>query len=612
MKKRIIALMGCFVLTLSCFAGCGSTDSASKDAKDADENVTFPYDEFTVKFDANTTPDDLTDDESFTYWTKGWDSKKKTSTVTYKATADAYIHEDDVPIPTRKGYYFAGWQTEPVVTDDDIVNGVSKYQVFFDTKISSIGEDAIKNKSEDEVKARELSQDVNYIKDMKNLTDDGTVTFYARWVEAKEISTEEDLKNIKNDLYGAYVLTNDITLTGDWEPIGMYFTNYEYYNVDWWTYAFRGTLDGQGHTINGLVVNGAERTNPGYDKDKNARWYADGASCSGAAALFGAACKATFTNLTIESPQFNIADEKAYSGDHLYVASLCSFDMGSSLKDITVNNPTIHIAYDDTKLNFAKSLFTTIAGLEAGSWGTTVTGCQVNNAVIDANVTTEQAHGGEVYVGGMLGECYSSIKTSNASAKITLNGQDTSKAKEDTELIVNVGGVGAANAAATTTTTDSDIEVNIAKESGKSSVNVGGFAGAQRYQQVSKCDIKSNIKTDCRLDEKDGTLNVGSVLGRMDMFYATLILKYADEVKCGCTDNTTSVTYNGSPYNVLMADGGYPVVNGEKVTYVAPKDYTDENTGTSYKANLDDVVKAYGSYLPKEGLTKNIMFIEIQ
>ena len=62
MKKRIIALMGCFVLTLSCFAGCGSTDSASKDAKDADENVTFPYDEFTVKFDANTTPDDLTDD----------------------------------------------------------------------------------------------------------------------------------------------------------------------------------------------------------------------------------------------------------------------------------------------------------------------------------------------------------------------------------------------------------------------------------------------------------------------------------------------------------------------------------------------------------------------
>ena len=612
MKKRIIALMGCLVLTVSCLAGCGSANETAKDTDSASQEETFPYDEFTIKFDANTTPDDLTDDESFSYWTQGWDSKKKSSTVTYKATADAYIHEEDVPIPTRKGYYFAGWQTEPVVTDDDIVNGVSKYQVFFDTKISSLGQDAIKTKSEDEITSRGLSQEVNYIKDMKNLTDDGTVTFYARWVEAKEIATEEDLKNIKNDLYGAYVLTNDITLTEDWEPIGQYFTNYEYYIVDWWSYAFRGTLDGQGHTISGLVVNGADLKNPGYDKDEDTRWYADGPDCAGAAALFGAACKATFTNLTIESPQFNIADENAYSGDHLYVASLCSFDMGSSLKDITVNNPTINVTYDDKELEYAPSLFTVIAGLEAGSWSTTVTGCQVNNAVIDANVTTETAHGGEVYVGGMLGECYSSIKTSNASAKITLNGQDLSKAKEDTELVVNVGGVGGANAAATTTTTDSDIEVNITKESGESSVNVGGFAGAQRYQQVSKCDIKSNITTDCKLDEKNGALNVGSVLGRMDMFYATLILKYADEVKCGCTDNTRNVRYNGSPYDVLMADGGYPMINGEKISYVATKDFTDEETGTSYKANLDDVVKAYGSYLPKEGLTKNIMFIEVQ
>ena len=35
-------------------------------------------------------------------------------------------------------------------------------------------------------------------------------------------------------------------------------------------------------------------------------------------------------------------------------------------------------------------------------------------------------------------------------------------------------------------------------------MNVGGFAGAQRYQQVSKSDVTSNIKTDCKLDEKEG------------------------------------------------------------------------------------------------------------
>ena len=162
--KRFLGLLGCATLVLSLFGGCGqSTDTSS----DTTEATTYPYDEFTIYFDANTTPDDLTDDESFSYWTQGWDSKKKNSVVTYPATDDAYIHEEDVPVPTRKGYYFAGWQTEPVVTDDDLVNGVSKYQMFFDTKISSLGEGAIKTKSEDEIEARGLSQEVNYIKDME-------------------------------------------------------------------------------------------------------------------------------------------------------------------------------------------------------------------------------------------------------------------------------------------------------------------------------------------------------------------------------------------------------------------------------------------------------------
>lgn len=114
------------------------------------------------------------------------------------------------------------------------------------------------------------------------------------------------------------------------------------------------------------------------------------------------------------------------------------------------------------------------------------------------------------------------------------------------------------------------------------------------------------------MDEKEGALNDGICSWQNGYVLCNTHPKICGAVKCGCTDNTTSVIYNGSPYNVPMAEGGYPVVNGEKVTYVAPKDYTDEETGTSYKANLDDVVKAYGSYLPKEGLTKNIMFIEIQ
>lgn len=629
MKKHLFLTLSGGLLATFVLGGCGADSKENKQTvnmtatevseAEVDRNIAEETEKpeengnvYTIYFDANTTSDDLTDDESFSYWTQGWNSEKKSSVITYPATDDAYILADDVPIPTRKGYYFAGWQIVPVVTEDDIVDGVSKYQVFFDTKISSLGEDAIINKSEDEVTARGLKQEVNYIKDMDNLTEDGTVTFYARWVEAKEISTEEDLRNIKNDLYGAYVLTDDITLTESWEPIGQYFTNYEYYNVDWWTYAFRGTLDGQGHTISGMVINGADVENPGYDKKDGARWYADGTDCAGAAGFFGAASKATFKDMTIDSPVINISGENAYGGDYLYAASFCCFDMGSSLSNIVIKQPTIEVAYDDSSLVYAESLFTSIAGLEAGSWSTNVTNCRVDGGKIIADIVTETSHGGEIYVGGMLGECYSSVKGSSTSADIMLSVADYSNAAEDAELVVNVGGAGAANAAASATETKNQIEVVVQKEKGKSAVNIGGYTGAQRYQQVSGCKIQSDITTDCKLDPEEGNLNVGAVIGRMDMFYATLILKYADGVKCGCIGNETDVTYNNEPYAILLPDSGYPITNGKKTDYVATKDVTDAASRTVYKKNIDEIAETYGTYLPKEGLDKDILYIDIE
>lgn len=61
--------------------------------------------------------------------------------------------------------------------------------------------------------------------------------------DARPISTAEDLKAIVNDLDGDYVLTNDIDISGEnWTPIG---TIEE---------PFKGTLDGDGHTISGLTI----------------------------------------------------------------------------------------------------------------------------------------------------------------------------------------------------------------------------------------------------------------------------------------------------------------------------------------------------------------------
>lgn len=63
----------------------------------------------------------------------------------------------------------------------------------------------------------------------------------AGWSQT-QISDEAGLKAIANDLTGEYVLTQDITLSGEWAPIGTQAAPFE------------GTLDGNGHSIKGLTV----------------------------------------------------------------------------------------------------------------------------------------------------------------------------------------------------------------------------------------------------------------------------------------------------------------------------------------------------------------------
>lgn len=61
---------------------------------------------------------------------------------------------------------------------------------------------------------------------------------------AVKITTAEELYDVRNDLYGSYVLMNDIDLSGyeDWDPIGSPTTS------------FCGKFDGQGHLITGLTI----------------------------------------------------------------------------------------------------------------------------------------------------------------------------------------------------------------------------------------------------------------------------------------------------------------------------------------------------------------------
>lgn len=604
--KALWALMGMALL----LTGCG--DGTANNTGDNSEQQKPPYEKYTIVFDKNTTPEDLTDDESFTYYTSGWGAQQKSSIVEIEYAEDAVIPTSEVPTPKRKGYYFAGWQTVPVVEEFDIVNGVSKHQVFFGNKLSEVGAAKVNSMDEPEKESRALYDEGMYIKDFETLKEDGTLTLYARWVEAKEVSTEEELRAISNDLYGAYILTADITLTEEWEPIGAYYSNYEYFNDSWWAYAFRGTLDGDGHTIYGLEINGATVENTLNGSEENVIWHDDGQNANGTAAMFGAISYANISNLTIDGAKINVAGENAYSGNYCYAATLACFDMASSMKNIHIKNSNITMEYSDEDMTTAKSMFVVAGGLEAGGWSSTISNCSVVNTTVSVDAKTVKAHGGELYMGGMIGESYATMKNNTVGVSLTLNEQDVSNAKDDTQLTVNIGGLGAANTSSSGNTVDVEMDVTVSKPVGEAIINVGGYAGSQRYMTADKNTITGSIKTDFILDKEKAIANVGSVLGRIDAYYASLILMYADGVTCGASGNTATITLNGTVLKEQMPATGMPELNGTPVTYIATKDFTDAE-GNTYTANASEVVEKYGSYVPLESMmANNIMYLKVE
>jgi|GEM_PF-4177588 len=591
-----------FIALTATMAGLGLVGCDSRVGLGSNSSAGTPYDHYTVVFDKNTTPDDTADDETFTYYTTGWGAIQKSSVIEVEYSEDAYISSDDVPRPSRKGYYFAGWQTIPVVEDSDIENGVSKYQVFFGTKTSEFGS-ASTESGDDEGNAM-------YLRDFDTLTSDGTLTLYARWVEAKEVSTEGDLRAMSNDLYGAYLLMADIALTEPWEPIGAYYSNYENWNDSWWTYAFRGSLDGGGHAITGLVVNGAKHEAPATAETGGDVWHDDGECVEGIAGLFGAIAGANISNLTIDGATINVRGENAFSGPYCYAGVLAAFDMASTVKAVRVANSTVVVDFDD-ETSDAAGMFVSVAGLEAGGWSSTISDCSVDGTSVALSARAVYSHGGEVYVGGLVGECYATMKNNVVDATLLVSVTDVSSVSDDTDLSVNVGGNSAADTSTTADEVNAIISVAVYKPEGVSLVNVGGFTGSQRYMSATGNTVTAAIATDVNIDPEEGVLNAGSVMGRLDAFYATLILMYADGVTCGSSDNDTNVTLNGEPLDNLIGENGMPTIDGKPITYIATADYTAAD-GTVYPANISKVADAYGGSVPIDDLESRIMYISIK
>ena len=204
-----------------------------------------------------------------------------------------------------------------------------------------------------------------------------------------EITTEEQLKAIANDLSGTYVLKNDITLSdAEWTPIGTKDN------------PFKGTLDGKGFTIKGLTVGN------GANNDK---------------AFFG------FTNgATVKNIGFTSAVVKGHEQAAIVVAQATS----STLSNIYVSGVVTgrdHVgtiagdARDNTTITNCVS---TAAALSTEHQGGGIAGW-TNNSTFSYNIAygaVTAPSNGAGGITGMVDNGGSSVYTSNLSAAPYIKG----------------------------------------------------------------------------------------------------------------------------------------------------------------------------------------------
>lgn len=489
----------------------------------------------TVNFKFVPDPDAVQAEEHYTVtfdFLNGTTVQVKTSTFEAEdGTKKQYIPAVSAPAtyngdaPYVLGKRFAGWDTskEPVLVD-----GVSSTKFLLDVNSNSYF-------------------DVGAIeKDVMEVTEDMTV--YARWVEPQWVETEEDLRNMKNDLSGWYILKNDITLTEEWMPVGAYYATYEYLSASWWTYAFSGQLDGNGYSIKGLKISTLEPYGDTVHPTEG--------SGNGTTALFGSVCNAEITDLVIESP---VIDIKNYSNaKHGYVAVVAAFAQQSP-KIVNVHVVDAKISVKTTDVNYIA-----VCAFVGGHWGGTVSRCSATGT-IDVSVNfTEGYEGGStnLYVGGIAGEGYGWIDETSSEMDITLTVNDaraelppstdpTTGMPASVTNNVYMGSIGGSTTYTDNVTAGGSVTLDYANvENTLVVAYLGGIGGIQRYGYLdySETDTQISVKTN---QAESNMLYVGSLLGGYDAITSIINLQGFNDLKARqCTDRGVSYALNTAEQTV--------------------------------------------------------------
>lgn len=402
--------------------------------------------------------------------------------VTLHVSPGKFIPLEEKMIPQREGYLFAGWFTERDCNE--------KYRwLCGEKKLAAWGGDT------------------------ESMALQGDMTLYAKWSSPVHISSAEEFNAIRNDLYGWYILDQDIDLSGydSWEPIGNYNSTYEYADAEWWDEAFHGVIDGNGHKITGLKL--TKRS--GFVNS-----------------LIGSLANGELKNLTVESPYIHL------SGESIYASPLVAYMKNDPSAEPHVEN--CHVVGADIYVSVSneQSTFSGATALVMAGWGGIVKDCSASGKIVFEVGSLPK--GGELYVGALNGECYCTMDGCTSNVEILFRPADGA-ALHDVKAFVGA----LQSSAATTTGCKAEGSITVTDNLGFSNLCVGGIAGSERYGTIKDCKTTTAITVHNRNSAHVGSL-VGEFSEQYGMIGAILGIKSTTIEHCtASTDNPFSG--NGIP-----------------------------------------------------------------
>ena len=345
-----------------------------------------------------------------------------------------------------------------------------------------------------------------------------------------EISTAEQLYNMKEDTEGYYKLTSDINLssytgTNKGEPL---FSSS--------TYKFCGHFDGNGHTI----MNYSQTTSNQYGS------------------LFGYIDEdAVIENLTVDTATINYS--RSSTG---YAGAFAAYNAGT-IKNVQVKNA--EITYKATSTS--ASVETSVGAFVGYNLGT------IENSTVSGTINGEYKM--KINVGGFAGANDGKIINSTSAVDVTVASTSSSTSTE--ELTYNIGGFVGVNqgrieesiAKGTITAKYSYDSAN--KELNKTLAhNLGGFVGLYKIGVVNSCLADVSLAYE---SSQSFVANIGAFFGYVNLGVGV------DNAK----NNVVYAEGNTFDINVLSSDG---VFNFEYEEYKEGSTTETEKKTSDRKINV--------------------------